>query len=569
MKKILALIIFTWLIILSTTAQIVGKKISQLPVADTLKTVDLVAIVNDGITKKTTLQAIFDLDTAYHAGATGATGATGTNGTNGVDGVTGATGVTGPTGATGVTGAGVTGPTGATGTNGSAGATGATGPTGATGTGTTGDTGPTGATGATGSGTTGPTGPTGATGSGGTTVTTTSKGLISGTSIEASYLSQDSVAKYMLTGCDSAAGSTIVNIATPNDSVKGQFNKFMALATKTGFHYGIFSIGLNDVIASSMDFARVISIYQAYIDSFRAYNPTALIYVCKMSPEGVSFPTYVTNWTRLNNAILGTNSNGITLLARYDRKIIDNSLQFDNGAGGLGFGYNFTDGIHPENTGKQMIANAFRRAVQADGFLTCMPTPAANYIAYRNQDTMQFISQVKDLNVMNNNLNGMMALRIRNYGNGSTAYTGTLLTNNNSTKSYFYGMGNTSESYYGVANDFFIGDATSLAVRFTISSAGLTGIGTGNTTPTATLDILSTAEQIRARYDASNYLSFTVGSTGTATINAVGSASKVVFSDAVELTQTVNNTTLTTPDKSITIVINGTTYYIPAKLTND
>lgn len=98
MKKILALIIFTWLIILSTTAQIVGKKISQLPVADTLKTVDLVAIVNDGITKKTTLQAIFDLDTAYHAGATGATGATGTNGTNGVDGVTGATGVTGPTG---------------------------------------------------------------------------------------------------------------------------------------------------------------------------------------------------------------------------------------------------------------------------------------------------------------------------------------------------------------------------------------------------------------------------------------------------------------------------------------
>lgn len=171
MKKIIALIAFTWLILLSTTAQIIGKKISNLPVADTLNTVDLVAIVNDGITKKTTLQAIFDLDTAYHTGATGATGATGTNGTNGVDGVTGATGdtgITGPTGPTGATGTGVTGATGATG----AGTTGATGPTGTNGSaGATGPTGPTGAgtTGATGATGAGSTGPTGAMGSNGAT----------------------------------------------------------------------------------------------------------------------------------------------------------------------------------------------------------------------------------------------------------------------------------------------------------------------------------------------------------------------------------------------------------------
>ena len=158
------------------------------------------------------------------AGATGATGPTGA-GVTGATGPTGTNGSAGATGPTGATGAGTTGPTGATGTNGSAGATGPTGPTGA--------------------GTTGPTGATGATGSGGATIVNNSKGLISGTSIEASFLSQDSVAKYMLSGCDSAAGASIVNIATPNDSIRGQMIKFLALATKTGFHYGIFSIGIN------------------------------------------------------------------------------------------------------------------------------------------------------------------------------------------------------------------------------------------------------------------------------------------------------------------------------------
>src|SRR5882672_893227 len=93
-------------------------------------------------------------------------GSTGVTGVTGVRGVTGSTGATGPTGPTGVTGAtGVVGPTG-----GATGATGPTGPTGPTGAGTTGATGPTGVSGAagvtgvTGAGTTGVTGPTGPSG---------------------------------------------------------------------------------------------------------------------------------------------------------------------------------------------------------------------------------------------------------------------------------------------------------------------------------------------------------------------------------------------------------------------
>ena len=114
-----------------------------------------------------------------------------------------------------------------------------------------------------------------------------------------------------------------------------------------------------------------------------------------------------------------------------------------------------------------------------------------------------------------------------------------------------------------------LGFLNSTNTGFWLDQSGNVGFGLGSAATAARVDIKTTGTQLRLRYDDSNYLDFNVGSTGTTTLNAVGSASKFVFSDNIELTQTVSNTTLTLPDKSITIVINGTTYYIPAKLTND
>jgi len=117
--------------------------ISLLPGASTLVGVEEFPIVQDGITKRATIDDIAGVIPAGAtgpAGPTGATGATGPTGATGAPGAAGATGATGPTGATGATGApgatgatgaaGATGPTGATGATGAAGATGATGPTG-------------------------------------------------------------------------------------------------------------------------------------------------------------------------------------------------------------------------------------------------------------------------------------------------------------------------------------------------------------------------------------------------------------------------------------------------------
>ncbi len=69
------------------------------------------------------------------------------------------------------------------------------------------------------------------------------------------------------------------------------------------------------------------------------------------------------------------------------------------------------------------------------------------------------------------------------------------------------------------------------AMRINISQ----NVGIGATTISARLHVISTTEQKRIGYDASNYFSTTVGSTGTVTMDAVGAAAGFVFSDSVTI----------------------------------
>ena len=72
-----------------------------------------------------------------------------------------------------------------------------------------------------------------------------------------------------------------------------------------------------------------------------------------------------------------------------------------------------------------------------------------------------------------------------------------------------------------------------------ILNSGNVGIGT--TSPSAKLHTISTTEQLRIGYDASNYYSTTVGSTGIATFNAVGAGSSFEFSDRVAVPKLKGN----------------------------
>jgi hypothetical protein len=68
--------------------------------------------------------------------------------------------------------------------------------------------------------------------------------------------------------------------------------------------------------------------------------------------------------------------------------------------------------------------------------------------------------------------------------------------------------------------------------RMRLTSGGNLGIGT--TTPSAKIHALATTEQLRLGYDTSNYLSATVGSTGSTTFALTGTTPIFTFSQAVK-----------------------------------
>jgi hypothetical protein len=79
-----------------------------------------------------------------------------------------------------------------------------------------------------------------------------------------------------------------------------------------------------------------------------------------------------------------------------------------------------------------------------------------------------------------------------------------------------------------------LGFSTAATERLRITSTGNVGIGT--TTPASKLGIIGTTEQLRVGYNASNYYTTTVGTTGGVTFNAVGSGSSFSFSDYLRVT---------------------------------
>ncbi|MDZ7726636.1 MAG: tail fiber domain-containing protein [Candidatus Campbellbacteria bacterium] len=65
-------------------------------------------------------------------------------------------------------------------------------------------------------------------------------------------------------------------------------------------------------------------------------------------------------------------------------------------------------------------------------------------------------------------------------------------------------------------------------------------VGLGTTSPSARLHSLSTTEQLRLGYDASNYLSATVGSAGSTTLSLTGTSPEFTFSQLANFSSGVN-----------------------------
>lgn len=64
---------------------------------------------------------------------------------------------------------------------------------------------------------------------------------------------------------------------------------------------------------------------------------------------------------------------------------------------------------------------------------------------------------------------------------------------------------------------------------------GRFGIGSGVTAPSARLQVRGTTEQFRVEYDANNYVNFTIGTSGTATIDGLGTNKGFAFASGFKL----------------------------------
>jgi hypothetical protein len=78
------------------------------------------------------------------------------------------------------------------------------------------------------------------------------------------------------------------------------------------------------------------------------------------------------------------------------------------------------------------------------------------------------------------------------------------------------------------------GSALGTNDKVIINSSNNVGIGTTSTI-SARLHLISTTEQLRVGYDASNYLSTTINSTGSVTLDLVGTTPSFTFSDPVNI----------------------------------
>lgn len=149
---------------------------------------------------------------------------------------------------------------------------------------------------------------------------------------------------------------------------------------------------------------------------------------------------------------------------------------------------------------------------------------------------------VTKLDVVDNNNTAAYAsvLKLRNIGDGSN-FTETGILFHSSTNLFTADF--VAGRIYTKYNTSLSGD-----VRMTFQSVNASDVlidtmslyngrvGVGITDPlTAAFQIVSTTEQLRVGYDASNYYSTTVSSAGAVTFNAVGASAEFIYSDPVRI----------------------------------
>lgn len=179
------------------------------------------------------------------------------------------------------------------------------------------------------------------------------------------------------------------DIAHSGDRIANQKTAWTAIAQKTALEVVIVQIGLNDVKsrigAGTATTAQVIADYQDLIDTIRAGAPaTCKIFVSQLNPcklwlDAATNPAAAyAGWQDINSSIAGIalspSGNTVTTITGVDGRITSHVALLNDGSDNLNPIYELdpsgTPGVHENNEGAFILAQAWRGALESAGILT-------------------------------------------------------------------------------------------------------------------------------------------------------------------------------------------------------
>lgn len=201
-------------------------------------------------------------------------------------------------------------------------------------------------------------------------------GAILGDSTIAAYTTFASVASFLLTAQDTAAGNTVATLADPGDTILQQQTVWSADANRATYDWIYVQIGLNDLDYTESA-ATALARYQTLINTINADKKSgAIVIVGTMLPPkarliaiygATNGATAYTKWQDMNTAIMGSGANAIT---GVDYRVDGHTEAMNDGNGNLSpvYGIGAADGIHENDAGRKVIAGYIRRVLTRAGF---------------------------------------------------------------------------------------------------------------------------------------------------------------------------------------------------------
>lgn len=195
------------------------------------------------------------------------------------------------------------------------------------------------------------------------------RAFVFGDSTVAQWTSYNSVASYI------TSAYTINDLADPGDGIDTQLAVLRAYSYTGKFSWIIVQIGLNDMNPAETAAACIARLQNFINEINRTTLGKASLFVSQINPNRahltttygeVDGATAYQKWLDYNDAIAG---NGATPITGVTGRITAHVATLNDGNGNLAAEYNVGDNLHENNAGREVIANAWVAALQANNII--------------------------------------------------------------------------------------------------------------------------------------------------------------------------------------------------------